>query len=169
MPYGYKFTQYCLQYLPSAIGCKAVLRKGSPSSAFPDGLELAVTDDGNYIVDLYFEKPIEDIGQVRKEIDATAGVVNHGILERSPGTTVLVAGKDGCHVAHILEEAAAVAVAGNALEIKIQQGAAQRREKPLPILSPEQVEEVIPVAPWWGSMKEKVPMERLTVDNRQIN
>jgi ribose 5-phosphate isomerase A len=40
-------------------GCRAQLRLGSSSNNSIDGDEPAVTDNGNYIVDLFFETAIK--------------------------------------------------------------------------------------------------------------
>ena len=56
-----------------AIGCKAVLRMGSISNNKNDGPAIAVTDNGNYIVDLFFTAPIADVALAAKEIKATVG------------------------------------------------------------------------------------------------
>jgi ribose 5-phosphate isomerase A len=75
-----------------------VLRKGSIANNKPDGDKIAVTDNGNYIVDLFFDKPIADVALAAKELKNTVGVVDHGIFA---GMThaVIVAGKTGIRVA----------------------------------------------------------------------
>ena len=45
-------------------GCKAVLRMGSISNNKNDGNNIAITDNGNYIVDLFFTEPIRDVALV---------------------------------------------------------------------------------------------------------
>ena len=45
-----------------------------------DGDEIAVTDNGNYIVDLFFEKPIADPPKAAEELKNTVGVVDHGLF-----------------------------------------------------------------------------------------
>ena len=50
--------------LPSLKGCKAQLRLGSSSNNQVDGDEPAVTDNGNYIVDLFFEEAIKVQGGI---------------------------------------------------------------------------------------------------------
>ena len=54
-------------------GCKAVLRMGSIANNKNDGENIAVTDNGNYIVDLFFTEPIVDVALAAKEIKATVG------------------------------------------------------------------------------------------------
>lgn len=79
-------------------GCKAVLRMGSSANNKRDGDNIAVTDNGNYIVDLFFTEPIKDVEAAAKELKRTVGVVEHGIFEGMT-TAVIVAGKDGIRVA----------------------------------------------------------------------
>lgn len=51
--------------LPSLAGCEAKLRLGSAATgAKVDGDKPAVTDNGNYIVDLFFKTPIKDAVKV---------------------------------------------------------------------------------------------------------
>lgn len=45
-----------------------------------DGPNIAVTDNGNYIVDLFFTEPIKDVKAAARELKATVGVVDHGIF-----------------------------------------------------------------------------------------
>ena len=56
-----------------------MLRMGSSSNNQIDGDEIAVTDNGNYIVDLHFEEPIKDPRAMAKDIKAVCGVVDHGL------------------------------------------------------------------------------------------
>lgn len=83
--------------LESCDGCKPVLRMGSSSSNQPDGDEIAVTDNGNYIVDLHFEEPIKDARAMAKDIKAVCGVVDHGLF-CDMSTAVIIAGSDGISV-----------------------------------------------------------------------
>mgnify|MGYP006081563963 CR=1 FL=1 len=63
-----------------------------------DGDEIAVTDNGNYIVDLFFDAPIADPVKAAIDIKATVGVVEHGIFANM-AHCVIVAGKEGVRVA----------------------------------------------------------------------
>lgn len=54
--------------------------------------EIAITDIGNYIVDLHFEDPIKDAPTMGKEIKNVAGVVEHGLFCIMT-TAVITAGK----------------------------------------------------------------------------
>lgn len=97
-PFCHEHTRRVLETLPSVKGCRAVLRMGSCSNNKPDGDNIAITDNGNYIVDLFFTEPIKDVSAAAAELKATVGVVDHGIFS---GMThaVIVAGKDGIRVA----------------------------------------------------------------------
>ena len=97
-PFCHEHTQRVVCALPSLVGCRGVLRMGSSSTNKPDGDEIAVTDNGNYIVDLFFDEPIKDVAAAAKELKNTVGVVDHGIFEGIT-TAVIVAGKDGIRVA----------------------------------------------------------------------
>lgn len=50
-----------------------MLRMGSISNNKNDGANIAVTDNGNYIVDLFFTAPIADVALAAKELKATVG------------------------------------------------------------------------------------------------
>ncbi|WCJ33229.1 Ribose 5-phosphate isomerase type A protein [Euphorbia peplus] len=87
VPFCWKNTQRLLQKMFDYAGCVAKLRTIGDGEAF-------VTDNGNYIVDLFFEK---DIGDLRAASDAMlrlAGVVEHGMF-LGMATTVIVAGELG--------------------------------------------------------------------------
>jgi len=83
--------------LPSSKGCKPVLRMGSSSNNKIDGDNIAVTDNGNYIVDLHFEEPIQDAPKLAAEIKNVVGVVEHGLF-CGMTTAVIIAGMDGISV-----------------------------------------------------------------------
>ncbi|KAI3445266.1 hypothetical protein Pfo_001950 [Paulownia fortunei] len=78
-----------LQELFKEEGCEAKLR-------LDDGKPY-VTDNSNYIVDLYFKTPIKDSGAAGKEIAALEGVVEHGLF-LDMATVVIIAGGDGVSV-----------------------------------------------------------------------
>ena len=83
--------------LPSCAGCKPVLRMGSSSNNQVDGDEIAVTDNGNYIVDLHFEENIKDPRAMATELKAVCGVVDHGLF-CDMASAVIIAGSDGISV-----------------------------------------------------------------------
>ncbi len=74
--------------------CRAKLRMGSAANNKADGDEIAVTDNGNYIVDLFFTAPIKDAAKAGDELKATVGVVDHGLF-CGMASCCIVAGKDG--------------------------------------------------------------------------
>ena len=59
-PFCWEHTMQTIAKLPSLAGCEPKLRKGSAANNKEDGTEPAVTDNGNYIVDLFFKAPIKD-------------------------------------------------------------------------------------------------------------
>lgn len=96
-PFCHEHTLRTVAELPSCAGCKPVLRMGSSSSNQPDGDEIAVTDNGNYIVDLHFEEPIKDAPKMAADIKNVCGVVDHGLF-CGMTTAVIIAGSDGISV-----------------------------------------------------------------------
>jgi len=97
-PFCHEHTRKLIENLSSVKGCKAVLRMGNISNNKNDGPNIAVTDNGNYIVDLFFTEPIKDVALAAKELKNTVGVVDHGIFAGMT-TAVIVAGKTGVRVA----------------------------------------------------------------------
>ena len=96
-PFCHEHTLRTIGELPSVAGCKPVLRMGSSSNNQNDGDEIAVTDNGNYIVDLHFEEAIKDATLMATEIKGTVGVVDHGLF-CGMTTAVIIAGSDGISV-----------------------------------------------------------------------
>lgn len=97
VPFCHEHTLRTVAALPSCEGCKPVLRMGSSQNNQVDGDEIAVTDNGNYIVDLHFEEPIKDAPKMAEEIKNTVGVVDHGLF-CGMTTAVIIAGSDGISV-----------------------------------------------------------------------
>lgn len=87
----WKFTAGRLQKMFEESGCVAKLR------TFGEKEEPFVTDNGNYIVDLYFDKSIGDLKAASDAILQIAGVVEHGMF-LDMATTVIVAGELGLTV-----------------------------------------------------------------------
>jgi ribose 5-phosphate isomerase A len=79
-PFCHEHTIRTIAALPSCAGCDAILRMGSSSSNKPDGDEIAITDNGNYIVDLHFKEAIKDAPTMASELKSTVGVVEHGLF-----------------------------------------------------------------------------------------
>ena len=93
-PFCHEHTLRTVAALPACEGCKPVLRMGSSSNNKVDGDEIAVTDNGNYIVDLHFDEPIKDARKMAADIKAVCGVVDHGLF-CDMSTAVIIAGSDG--------------------------------------------------------------------------
>ncbi|KAL8248533.1 hypothetical protein R6Q59_005401 [Mikania micrantha] len=91
VPFCWKFTAQKLQSLFEDSGCVAKLRV-SPENGKP-----YVTDNGNFIVDLYFKKDIGDLRAAGDAILRLAGVVEHGMFI-DMATTLIVAGELGVTV-----------------------------------------------------------------------
>lgn len=90
-------VQFCWKYnltrlheLFTEEGCEAKLRLDGDGKPY-------ITDNSNYIVDLYFKTPIKDANAAGKEILALEGVVEHGLF-LDMATAVIIAGKDGVSV-----------------------------------------------------------------------
>lgn len=96
-PFCHEHTMRTVANLPSCAGCEPVLRMGSSSNNQVDGDEIAVTDNGNYIVDLHFKEPIKDSPKMAAEIKNVVGVVDHGLF-CGLTTAVIIAGSDGISV-----------------------------------------------------------------------
>ena len=96
-PFCHGHTLRKIGELPSLAGCKPVLRLGSSSNNLVDGDEPAVTDNGNYIVDLHFDEPVKDAVAAANELKSTVGVVEHGFFIGIT-TAVIIAGSDGISV-----------------------------------------------------------------------
>jgi ribose 5-phosphate isomerase A len=97
VPFCHEHTMRVIGALPTCAGCKPVLRMGSSSSNTPDGDEIAITDNGNYIVDLHFKIGIKDAPAMAAELKNVVGVVEHGLF-CGMATAVIIAGKDGISV-----------------------------------------------------------------------
>ncbi|CAN1249753.1 Probable ribose-5-phosphate isomerase 2 [Linum perenne] len=87
VPFCWKFTARKLQEAFDYAGCDAELRMMMGKVPY-------VTDNGNYIVDLYLKKEIGDLKVACDLMMRMSGVVEHGMfLEMA--TTVIVAGNSG--------------------------------------------------------------------------
>jgi len=81
VPFCHEHTMRVIGDLPSCKGkCKPILRMGSSSNNLNDGDEIAISDNGNYIVDLEFDEPIKDPTTMGKELKNVVGVVEHGLF-----------------------------------------------------------------------------------------
>ncbi|PKA64961.1 putative ribose-5-phosphate isomerase [Apostasia shenzhenica] len=86
----WKYNQTRLQELFKEEGCEAKLRLDSDGNPY-------VTDNSNYIVDLYFKTPITDANVAGNEISDLQGVVEHGLF-LDMATAVIIAGKEGVSI-----------------------------------------------------------------------
>ncbi|KAG8100543.1 hypothetical protein GUJ93_ZPchr0013g37679 [Zizania palustris] len=86
----WKHNQVRLQDLFNEEGCEAKLRLDENGKPY-------VTDNSNYIVDLYFKTPIKDALAAGKEISVLEGVVEHGLF-LNMASSVIIAGTDGVSV-----------------------------------------------------------------------
>ncbi|KAK6911407.1 Ribose 5-phosphate isomerase, type A [Dillenia turbinata] len=86
----WKYNLVRLQELFKEEGCEAKLRLESDGKPY-------VTDNFNYIVDLYFKTPIKDANAAGMEISAFEGVVEHGLF-LDMATAVIIAGTGGVSV-----------------------------------------------------------------------
>ncbi|KAL7001038.1 putative ribose-5-phosphate isomerase 2 [Sarracenia purpurea var. burkii] len=91
VPFCWKFTAKRLQLLFEAASCVAKLR------IYSENGESFVTDNGNYIVDLYFKEEIGDLKAAGDAILRIPGVVEHGMF-LGMATTVIIAGELGVWV-----------------------------------------------------------------------
>jgi len=114
-PFCAGHTQRLIGNLPSLAGCKPVLRLGSSSNNQPDGDEPAVTDNGNYIVDLFFDEPVKDAVKAASDLKNTVGVVDHGFFIGIT-TAVIIAGSDGISVKEAAGAGAKQAGAGPSIK-----------------------------------------------------
>ncbi|KAK0602042.1 hypothetical protein LWI29_029805 [Acer saccharum] len=86
----WKYNLIRLQELFKEEGVEAKLRVDGTGKPY-------VTDNFNYIVDLYFETPIRDGVSAGKEIGKFEGVVEHGLF-LDMATAVIIAGTSGVEV-----------------------------------------------------------------------
>jgi len=97
VPFCHEHTMREIAKLPALAGCEPILRLGNVANNKPDGDKPAITDNGNYIVDLKFTSPIKDPVVAGKQLKDTVGVVDHGLFTGIT-TAVIIAGADGITV-----------------------------------------------------------------------
>lgn len=85
----WKYNLERLQNLPELVGAKAKLRM--------NGDAPYVTDNSNYIVDLYFEDPLQDPYAAAEAISKLEGVVDHGLFLDMVDVCI-IAGSNGVEV-----------------------------------------------------------------------
>ena len=97
VPYGYESTLRNIQELSSLKGVsKTVLRRGTINSRFPDGNNIAATNTGHYIIDIYFEKPISNLSSVLYELNHTNGVIEHSVVHHNKHNKLYIQTKIIC-------------------------------------------------------------------------
>ncbi|KAG2301758.1 hypothetical protein Bca52824_030409 [Brassica carinata] len=95
VPFCWRFTAEKLREVMEGYGgCEARLRLGGGGER---GEEAFVTDNGNYIVDMYLEKDMGDLNEVSDAILRLPGVVEHGMF-LGMASTVIVAGELGVKI-----------------------------------------------------------------------
>jgi ribose 5-phosphate isomerase A len=98
VPFCHEHTMRMIGNLPSCKDkCTPVLRMGSSSNNKVDGDTIAVSDNGNYLVDLHFTEPITDPVTMGQELKNVVGVVEHGLF-CNMASAVIIAGSDGIRV-----------------------------------------------------------------------
>lgn len=94
VPFCHEHTIRQIMLLPALRHARPVLRMGSVSNNKVDGTSIAVTDNGNYIVDIHFDDYIDDVEDLAIQLKSTIGVVEHGLFV-GMADAVIVAMKDG--------------------------------------------------------------------------
>lgn len=95
-PFCHEHTIRCIQSLFSLQGCRPVLRRGTIGNNTADGPNIAITDNGNYIVDLYFDLPITDAALANVELHEIVGVVEHGLFIGMSSVVLVANTSNGC-------------------------------------------------------------------------
>lgn len=110
-PTSYEHTRGIIEALPAMQGCKIVLRRGGPGQPFPDGNSIAVSDSGNYIVDVYFPGPISSVERLCVELNSCTGVVTHSVVGSSRISAVEF--DNGVRILPQMDEVDPLAIAGD--------------------------------------------------------
>jgi ribose 5-phosphate isomerase A len=93
-PFCHENTIRGMQAIPALQKARLVLRTGAVSNNKLDGADTAVTDNGNYIVDVYFTEPIANVNELALQLKTMTGVLDHGLFVDM--ADILVVGmKDG--------------------------------------------------------------------------
>ncbi|KAG6396613.1 hypothetical protein SASPL_142767 [Salvia splendens] len=90
IPFCWSHSLVRLKALFASAGCVAKLRTEGGGEAY-------VSDNGNYIIDLYFEKEIGDLNEASDRILRLPGIVEHGMFI-GLASSVIVAGVNGVTV-----------------------------------------------------------------------
>ena len=79
--WDHEHTVHRIENLPALKGsARGILRRGSSETCVADGPYPATTDNGNFILDLFLSRPIDDLSQASYELSSTSGVVEHGLF-----------------------------------------------------------------------------------------
>jgi len=95
-PFCAQATLRTIAAIPVLAGCEPRLRLGSSANNKVDGTEPAVTDNGNFVVDLFFTEPIADAVIAANELKHVVGVVDHGLF-CGMAVEAIVASKGGVY------------------------------------------------------------------------
>lgn len=98
VPFCHLHTTRVIESIPSLTGSRAILRMGNVSNNKIDGDNIAITDNGNYIIDLHNDKGIDNAALASTELTKTVGVVEHGLFV-GMADVVIVAGSKGIRTA----------------------------------------------------------------------
>lgn len=78
--YSVESTMRRIEALESLQGCRCIQRYGLATNNRADGSVAAVSDNANFIVDIYLERGIGDLARAAADLDALPGVVCHGLF-----------------------------------------------------------------------------------------
>jgi len=95
VPFCHEHTMRKVAALPGLTGATMALRLGDSANNKPEpGQPPALTDNGNYIIDVTFPEEIKDAKDLAFQLDSCHGVVDHGLFI-GMADQIIVAGKDG--------------------------------------------------------------------------
>lgn len=104
-PLPVEISQFCAQAtmrkigaLPALVGCEPRLRLGSAANNKVDGDQPAVTDNGNYVVDLFFKQALADPAEAAKQLKDVIGVVDHGLFCNMTAEAIVASSGKGVYV-----------------------------------------------------------------------
>lgn len=95
-PFCATCTMRTIVALPALSGAEPRLRLGSAANNKVDGDKPAITDNGNYVVDLHFTSAILDPSAAAKQLKEVVGVVDHGLFCAMTAEAI-VAGPNGVY------------------------------------------------------------------------
>lgn len=95
----YEKVMTFLEGMPSLTTCRPMIRYGTISNIWMDGLDYAITEEGNIIIDLYFESPIMDAQELCRDLDSIPEILAHGLILYDPKMKLLVSTNKGFKIA----------------------------------------------------------------------